>query len=85
MAYANANLLSVAGSTFEGNAHTYSVDTNCTLSVVSGQSLTGTYSLRATATAAGSISFLSPMVSPVLPNVTYAARVPIRVNTATAG
>ncbi|MEU9560401.1 hypothetical protein, partial [Streptomyces fumanus] len=32
-----------------------------------------------------SISFLSPMVSPVLPNVTYAARVPIRVNTATAG
>lgn len=86
MAFQNGNLLPVASSTFEGGTHTWQDQTsNTTLSVVSGQYLNGTYSLRFTATAAGSVQAYSQMVSGIVPGKTYVARIPVRVQTATAG
>ncbi|WP_328546787.1 hypothetical protein [Streptomyces platensis] len=86
MAFSNPNLLPVNGSTFEANSHAWmDATSNTTLSVISGQYLTGTYSLRFTATAAGSVQAYSPFVSGITPGSTYVARVPVRVQTATAG
>lgn len=85
MAFANPNLLPESATSFEGS-HTWNDATsNTTLSVVSGQYLTGAQSLRFTATAAGSVQAYSPMIANVVSGATYVARIPVRVQTATAG
>lgn len=85
MAYSNTNLLAVNASTFETNSHAWvTAGVNTTLSVVTGQSLTGTYSLRATPTAAGSVELISPRWL-VTAGLEYVARIPLRISAATPG
>ncbi|MFC9191435.1 hypothetical protein [Streptomyces cyaneofuscatus] len=86
MAFNNPNLFSAAASGFESGEHGWFQPTNATVGVVSGQYLTGTQSLRITATAAGTASVSSPQIRPgITAGAEYICRVPIRVNTATAG
>ncbi|MGW2591666.1 hypothetical protein ACWCXC_15575 [Streptomyces sp. NPDC001515] len=91
MVYANPNLMAVDGSTFEGGTHAWTTPSaNTTLTVVSGQFLTGSYSLRFTATAAvpsgaESVSANTPYVRDVIPGVTYVAHIPVRVSATGAG
>ncbi|MFE1763101.1 hypothetical protein ACFW81_02595 [Streptomyces angustmyceticus] len=85
MSYGNPNLLAADSSTFEGNAHNWTAGGNTTLSVVSGQYMSGSYSLRFTATAAGSITGTTPRVTGVTAGLEYVVRSPIRRNTTTAG
>ncbi|NYI06072.1 hypothetical protein FHU37_003015 [Allostreptomyces psammosilenae] len=86
MAYSTTNLLPVAASTFEGGTHSWSAGTNTTLSVVTGQSPSGggTYSLRMTASASGSVSGTTPRVG-VSAGTEYVAYVPVRTSAATSG
>ncbi|MFJ9961081.1 hypothetical protein [Streptomyces avermitilis] len=86
MAYTNASILTaVDASTFEGGTTSWATDGgNTTLSVVTGQFLSGTYSMRLTATAAGTVTAFSPRIA-VTGSTPYVARVPIRTSAATAG
>lgn len=86
MAYTNANLLAENASTFEGGTHAWGTDAgnNTTLSVVTGQFLSGTYSLKLTATAAGQVTGYAPRFN-VTAGLEYVARVPLRTSAATAG
>ena len=85
MAYLNPNLFAENTSTFEGGTNAWGTDGgNTTLSVVTGQSLSGTYSLRLTATAAGQVTAYAPRVA-VAAGTEYVARVPLRTSAATSG
>ncbi|WP_326792042.1 hypothetical protein OHA79_09580 [Streptomyces sp. NBC_00841] len=84
MAYSNPNLLSDVNSGFESGTHTWTAGSNTTLSVVAGQNLGGTQSLRLTPTAAGTVTATSPRVL-VTAGTTYVVRMPIRTSAATAG
>lgn len=85
MAYGNPNLLGVDASTFENNTHTWvTTGGNTTLAVVTGQVLSGTYSLRATPTAAGSVELISPRCA-VTAGLEYVGRIPLRLSGTTAG
>lgn len=85
MAYANPNILPESASTFEGGTHTWvTTGGNTTLAVVSGQFLSGTQSLRATPTAAGSIEAISPRWA-VTAGKEYVCRLPLRTSAATTG
>ncbi|AKY02165.1 hypothetical protein AVV13_gp16 [Streptomyces phage SF1] len=86
MAFPNPNLLPDDASQFEGATHSWIDPSNATLSIVSGQYMAGSKSLRLTATAAGTASASTPYVlSGLAPGKTYVARIPIRVSTASAG
>ncbi|MFJ9318807.1 hypothetical protein [Streptomyces globisporus] len=86
MAFNNPNLLPAASSGFESGDHGWIEPTNSTLSIVTGQWLSGSQSLRMTATAAGSASVSTPYVTTgIAPGTEYVCRVPVRVGTATAG
>lgn len=84
MAYKNPNLLPVNGSTFEGGTHAWTAGSNTTLSVNTGGTIDGTYSVRFTATAAGSVSATSPRFA-VTAGTEYVVYNPIRIGTASAG
>ncbi|WP_369190156.1 hypothetical protein [Streptomyces sp. R08] len=85
MSYGNPNLIPDASSGFESGSHGWTAGSNTTLSVVTGQWLSGAQSLRATATAAGSVTFTSPRITGITGGAEYVARVPIRRNSTTAG
>jgi hypothetical protein len=87
VAFVNPNLLTdPAATTFEGGTHSWTdATTNTTLSVVTGQYLSGTYSLRFTAKATGTVQAYSPYVTGVQEGKTYLARIPTRIQAAYAG
>ncbi|MFI7009964.1 hypothetical protein [Streptomyces sp. NPDC050145] len=85
MSFRTPNLLPVNASTFEDGTHSWvTTGGNTTLAVVTGAFLSGTRSLRATATAAGAVQLISPRWA-VTAGVEHIGRIPIRLNTATAG
>lgn len=84
MAFSFSNLLPESATTFEGGTTTWvATGGNTTLSVVTSEWLSGTRSMRMTATAIGSIETISPRFL-VAAGKTYAVRLPIRQNTSTA-
>ncbi|MFF7408698.1 hypothetical protein [Streptomyces lydicus] len=86
MAYIT-NLLAANASTFEGGSTAWVTSgSNTTLSVVTGQSPSdgGTYSMRATATAAGQVELISPRWT-VSAAQEYVCRSQLRTSTTTAG
>ncbi|MGW6754532.1 hypothetical protein [Streptomyces sp. NPDC055006] len=87
MAFVNPNLLTDPASfSFEGGTHTWTDATsNTTLSVVTGQFLTGTYSLKFLAKATGSVQAYSPYVTGIQVGKTYFTRIPARIQAAYAG
>lgn len=85
MAFANPNLLSAdSASAFEAGSTAWTAGGNTTVSVSATEFLVGAKSMRITATAAGSAVATSPRFL-VAAGKTYAVRLPLRKNTATAG
>lgn len=83
MAFSNPNLFADNASTFEGGTTAWVAGANTTLAISTTELLSGTRSMKATATAAGSVTATSPRFAVTADNW-YAVRLPIRKSTATA-